>query len=149
MLVFLPLYTLALDNGVALRPPMGWCSWNAFHRDFDETVLRQTADAMVKNGMRDAGYDFINVDGGWWAGVDTGVVQRNASGFPLADPDKFPSTLPATVAFASMPSATVARMAPRRKVCTHCACGTVLRARGSAARGRRGARSARMRGADI
>ena len=43
---------------------MGWCSWNAYHRKFDETVFYETADAMKANGMQAAGYEYINVDGG-------------------------------------------------------------------------------------
>jgi len=43
-------------NGLALTPPMGWNSWNHFQCDINERVIRDTADAMVASGMRDAGY---------------------------------------------------------------------------------------------
>ena len=103
-----------------------WCSWNAYHRRFNETVFLNVAAQMKKNGMQKAvwyrerglanalstsfceflnlksasffssnfidlsiydhgsspqGYHYINVDGGWWAGSDTGHIQRNASGY--------------------------------------------------------------------
>src|SRR5258708_549975 len=46
----------------ALTPPMGWNSWNHFgHRVTDQTI-RDTADAMVASGMRDAGYIYVNID---------------------------------------------------------------------------------------
>ena len=69
--------SFCLDNGLALTPPMGWSSWNAFHRNFNESTFMQTADVMAKNGMLDAGYEYINVDGGWWGGSDTGTITRN------------------------------------------------------------------------
>ena len=45
----------ALDNGLARTPPMGWCSWNAYGRRFNESVFYETADAMASNGMQAAG----------------------------------------------------------------------------------------------
>ena len=49
----------------ALMPPMGWNSWNHFgHRVTDQTI-RDTADAMVASGMRDAGYIYVNIDDTW------------------------------------------------------------------------------------
>lgn len=52
---------------LAATPPMGWNSWNAFHKDIDEQLIRDTADKLVESGMRDAGYQFLVVDGGWRA----------------------------------------------------------------------------------
>jgi len=45
---------------------------------------------MIENGMFAAGYEYVNIDGGWWAGCDTGVVVRNASGYVEVDVAKFP-----------------------------------------------------------
>ena len=45
----------ALDNGLARTPPMGWNSWNHFHCNVSAQLIRETADAMVASGMRDAG----------------------------------------------------------------------------------------------
>jgi len=45
---------------------MGWNSWNHFGKGgFDETTIYQTIDAMVSSRMRDAGYTFVVIDGGW------------------------------------------------------------------------------------
>ena len=53
----------ALDNGVARTPPMGWNSWNKFAcKGLNEQVVRATADAIASNGMKDAGYVFVNLD---------------------------------------------------------------------------------------
>jgi alpha-galactosidase len=54
-----------VSNGLALTPPMGWSSWNQFGDDINEAIVTQTIDAMVANGMRDAGYVFVNLDDGW------------------------------------------------------------------------------------
>jgi len=53
------------DNGLALTPPMGWSSWNQFGDQINEAIVIETIDAMVANGMRDAGYVFVNLDDGW------------------------------------------------------------------------------------
>lgn len=87
----------AAPNGLALTPPRGWDSWNVFHRQINAALFTETADAMVALGLRAAGYNHVNVDGGWWAGVDTGVVLRNASGFVQEDTSKFPAGLKAVV----------------------------------------------------
>jgi alpha-galactosidase len=55
----------ARSNGLALTPPLGWSSWNNFGEDIDEQLIVETIDAMVANGMRDAGYVYVNLDDGW------------------------------------------------------------------------------------
>ena len=45
---------------------------------------------MASNGMQRAGYEYINVDGGWWAGSDTGHIIRNASGYFEVNKEKYP-----------------------------------------------------------
>jgi len=52
-------------NGLALTPPMGWNSWNKFHTKIDDKTVREIADAMAANGMRDAGYVYVVIDDGW------------------------------------------------------------------------------------
>jgi alpha-galactosidase len=75
-------------NGLALTPPMGWNSWNKFACNVNEKVVRETADAMVSSGMRDAGYQYVVVDD-CWAG------DRDSNGFIAADPQRFPSGIKA------------------------------------------------------
>ncbi len=65
-------------NGLAKTPPMGWNSWNKFRNQVSDQVVRQVADAMVANGMKDAGYVYVNVDDTWEAGRDAqGNIQTN------------------------------------------------------------------------
>lgn len=96
LLARLPLFVFfasvdGLDNGLAEKPPMGWSSWNAFHRNWNETLFYSIADQMASNGMQAAGYEYINVDGGWWEGSDTGTIVRNASGFMSPSSEKYPN----------------------------------------------------------
>src|SRR5437879_13926120 len=58
------------DNGLARTPPMGWNSWNKFAGRVDDPAVRAMADAMASNGMKEAGYQYINIDDTWEAGRD-------------------------------------------------------------------------------
>jgi alpha-galactosidase len=58
------------DNGLAKTPPMGWNSWNKFAGRVDDAAVRGMADAMASNGMKEAGYRYINIDDTWEAGRD-------------------------------------------------------------------------------
>ena len=71
-------------EGIAPTPPMGWNSWNTFESRISESLIEQTADAMIANGMRDAGYVYVNLDDTWSA------KERDADGDLVADPVKFP-----------------------------------------------------------
>lgn len=73
---------------LALTPPMGWNSWNKFGCDVTETLIRETADAMVSSGMKDAGYQYIVIDDCWHG-------TRDNLGFIQPDPTRFPSGMKA------------------------------------------------------
>ena len=73
---------------LALTPPMGWNSWNKFACNVDETIIRQTADAIVSSGMKDAGYQYVNIDDCWHGA-------RDSLGFMHADTARFPSGIKA------------------------------------------------------
>jgi alpha-galactosidase len=78
----LPAVKAVPDNNLAKRPPMGWNSWNKFRTRFDDKTVREIADAMVASGMKDAGYQYINIDDGWQGKRDEkGVLQPNPN-FP-------------------------------------------------------------------
>jgi hypothetical protein len=53
-------------------PPMGWASWNSFAAKINYTVIKGQADAMVSSGLKDAGYQYVNIDEGWWQGTRDG-----------------------------------------------------------------------------
>ena len=52
---------VALNNGAALTPPMGFANWNGFQCDYDDALFREMADAMVSTGLA--------APGGPWAGA--------------------------------------------------------------------------------
>ncbi|KOG37230.1 alpha-galactosidase D [Streptomyces resistomycificus] len=49
--------------------PMGWASWNTFAAKIDYNVIKSQVDAFVAAGMPEAGYEYINLDEGWWQGT--------------------------------------------------------------------------------
>jgi hypothetical protein len=87
--------TLALDNGLALTPPMGWLSWERFGCETDCTAFPDTcisehlyleqAQLLVSTGLRDAGYNYVNIDDCWsQMGRDpkTGKLVEDRTRFP-------------------------------------------------------------------
>ena len=72
-----------LDNRLARTPPMGWNSWNHFGCDVSAQLIKETADAMVASGMRDAGYHYVVIDDCW-------QVARDRAGRIVADSVRFP-----------------------------------------------------------
>ena len=65
-------------SSLAATPPMGWNSWNHFRDKVDDATIRAQAEAMVKSGMRDAGYVYINIDDTWEGERDAqGNIQAN------------------------------------------------------------------------
>ena len=70
-------------DSLAATPPMGWNSWNHFACDVNEELIRSTAEAMVSSGMRDAGYQYVNIDDCWHGERDEmGFIQPHAERFP-------------------------------------------------------------------
>jgi len=74
----------AVSKGLALTPPMGWNTWNKFACNVSDELVRGMADAMVKSGMKDAGYQYIVIDDCW-------QVSRDATGNIVVDPQRFPN----------------------------------------------------------
>jgi alpha-galactosidase len=75
---------IVIGDKLCLTPPLGWNSWNVFTSGVSEKLLMEIADAMVNNGMRDLGYQYINIDDFWHASA------REEDGRPRVDSAKFP-----------------------------------------------------------
>lgn len=75
----------ALENGLAKTPPMGWNGWNAFHCNVNADLVKKTAKKIVDSGMKEAGYQYVNIDDCWM------LNQRDANGNLVPDPEKFPN----------------------------------------------------------
>jgi alpha-galactosidase len=74
----------AENNGLATIPPMGWNDWYSVFCGVNAPLVEQTAQAMVNNGMKAAGYDYVNIDDCWMA------PSRDSAGNLVADPTRFP-----------------------------------------------------------
>ncbi|KAI6716367.1 alpha-galactosidase [Diplocarpon mali] len=76
---------IAVNNGLAVTPQMGWDNWNALGCDVSEDLLVETANLIVDYGLKDLGYHYIVLDDCWSTG-------RNASNNNslVADAAKFP-----------------------------------------------------------
>ena len=77
--------TIALVVSLAMSaqngPTMGWSSWNTFGVNISENIIKRQADAMVEKGLKDVGFDHINIDDGFFGGRDknTGELLRRGS----------------------------------------------------------------------
>jgi len=87
MICTISLYAQKFEK-LALTPPMGWNTWNTFASDINETKIREIADVMVSNGMKEAGYKYLIIDDCWQGG-------RDSLGFIYPDALKFPSGMKA------------------------------------------------------
>jgi len=68
---------------------MGWASWNSFAAKIDLSVIKAQADAMVSSGLKAAGYQYVNIDEGWWQGT------RDGSGNITIDTSEWPGGMQA------------------------------------------------------
>jgi alpha-galactosidase len=75
---------LSVGEEIALTPPMGWNSWNAWGDQVSAERIRETARAFKDLGLVDFGWSYINIDDGWQG-------ERDAEGALQADPQKFPN----------------------------------------------------------
>ncbi|WDF56383.1 NPCBM/NEW2 domain-containing protein [Mucilaginibacter sp. KACC 22063] len=50
---------------IALTPAMGWNSWNCFANEVSADKIKRAADAMVKSGLINHGWTYINIDDFW------------------------------------------------------------------------------------
>ena len=68
-------------------PPMGWSSWNTYGVNINENLIKRQTDAMVQKGLKNVGYDHINIDDGYFGGRDSKTGQL------LIHPTRFPNGL--------------------------------------------------------
>ena len=78
---------LALGRNVATGdrrcPLMGWSSWNTFGVDISEAIILETARAMATNGLKEAGYRYVNIDDGFFNGHgEDGILRFHPKRFP-------------------------------------------------------------------
>ena len=64
---------------------MGWNSWNTFGSEINEQVIRESAEALISTGLRDAGYEYVVIDDCW------SKRERDENGRIVEDPERFPN----------------------------------------------------------
>ena len=79
----------ALNNGVALTPQMGYSTWMDTSSSINESRIHYIANLMVKLGLKDLGYQYVNIDAGWLKGRDSQTQKL------VWDPEKFPNGMKA------------------------------------------------------
>lgn len=69
---------------VGVEPPlMGWSSWNTYRVHINEPLIRKQAEALISKGLKEVGYQYINVDDGFFGYRDEqGVLHTHAERFP-------------------------------------------------------------------
>ncbi|MCL7495167.1 MULTISPECIES: NPCBM/NEW2 domain-containing protein [Streptomyces] len=75
-----------LPDGLAKAPPMGFNNWNSTHcrAEFNEEMVKGIADLFVAKGLKDAGYQYVNLDDCW------ALPARDGNGKLVPDPQRFP-----------------------------------------------------------
>ncbi|GAA2314423.1 NPCBM/NEW2 domain-containing protein [Streptomyces caniferus] len=75
-----------LPDGLAKTPPMGFNNWNSTHcrAEFNEEMVKGIADLFIAKGLKDAGYQYVNLDDCW------ALPTRDGNGKLVPDPQRFP-----------------------------------------------------------
>jgi len=76
---------LVIGDNICLTPPLGWNSWNCWGLSVSDEKVRASADALVKSGLINHGWTYINIDDGWEA-----PKRDSVTGAIFAN-DKFPN----------------------------------------------------------
>ncbi|KAH7094284.1 glycoside hydrolase superfamily [Paraphoma chrysanthemicola] len=75
------------DGHTGRLPAMGWNSWNEYECAINETVFLTVGELLVSLGLKDLGYNHVNIDDCW---SDKVKKRDNVTGKILPDYTKFP-----------------------------------------------------------
>lgn len=56
---------IEIGDRIALTPTMGWNSWNCFGHEVSADKVKRASDALIKSGLVNHGWSYINVDDSW------------------------------------------------------------------------------------
>ncbi len=73
-------FRIVCGETLALTPHMGWNSWYVWENHVTDKIMREAADAMVRSGMSDHGYSYVNIDDCW--AVKPGAPESELGGTP-------------------------------------------------------------------
>jgi alpha-galactosidase len=89
--------TLAIDNGLASKPGLGWnsdykCCFSSPLKGYEnEAYIKTIADFLVSSGLSDLGYVNVNMDSLW------NTAERDSNGDWIPDPTLWPNGLNYTI----------------------------------------------------
>ena len=78
-------FTIKVGEKIALTPPLGWNSWNAFASKVTAQIVKETADEMEKLGLGEHGWTYLTIDDGWQIKASSKAPHRDARGRPLSN----------------------------------------------------------------
>ncbi len=81
----------AENNGVGLRPAMGWSSWSFLRKNPTTANVEANAMAMVSSGLARVGYQYVNLDDFWYQCPGPQGPNVDSYGRWVIDPTHFPS----------------------------------------------------------
>lgn len=84
----------ASDNGLSIRPAMGWSSWSFVRRTPTEAAIKAQADAMKNSGLAAHGFMYVNLDD-FWMKCDSNGPVVDSNGRWVTDTAKFPDGIKA------------------------------------------------------
>ena len=61
-------FRIVIGEKICLTPPLGWNSWNCWAAAVDQDKVLRSARAMVKSGLIDHGWTYVNIDDTWQGG---------------------------------------------------------------------------------
>ncbi len=80
----------AEDNGVGLKPLLGWSSWSFIRHNPTAQNIEATADAMKSSGLAGVGYTNVNIDDFWYRCPGSQGPDVDQYGRWVTDATKFP-----------------------------------------------------------
>ncbi len=83
------IFTIKIGNEIALTPPMGWNSWNVWGLTVDAKKVKNAANAFIKSGLAEHGWQYINIDDGWSVFGASKEPKRTSTG-EIKTNEKFP-----------------------------------------------------------
>jgi len=75
---------IIISDTIALTPPIGWNGWNSWARNIDREKVIASADAIIKMGLNQHGWTYINIDDAWQG-------QRGGQFNAIQPNEKFPN----------------------------------------------------------
>lgn len=79
--------SLVIGDKLALTPPMGWNHWNVYGTAVRPAHIRAAAEGLVRSGLADHGWCYVNIDDGWARRPKTRPGQDPAVAPPTRNPD--------------------------------------------------------------